>query len=280
MILLLGACGLSAWAAEPQTTGLKLAVDLAAHGDPAGAAVEFRRLALGADAPRERAGFYWASAFAYSQTGQAELADKMLDRAEDADPTLGAPASLLRAEQAAWRSRWNEAVFYEQSVLESATDSDARRYAARKLAAAQLHRGDLPAAQAALAPTGADAPARRAVDRYADGRDKSPTLGGWLGLVPGLGYVYAGEYANGARSLLLNGLFIFGQVNTARRDEWGAFAVISFFEITWYTGSIYGGVDASHRYNRRRLDACLGSLSGSFAPDFKQIPVISLRYQF
>ena len=35
---------------------------------------------------------------------------------------------------------------------------------------------------------------------------KKPWLGGVLGLVPGLGYVYSGEYANAARSLILNGL--------------------------------------------------------------------------
>ncbi|MCX6998176.1 MAG: hypothetical protein NTV49_14105 [Kiritimatiellaeota bacterium] len=279
-VLLLFALGLPAWAANPPAADLKLAAELAEHGDPAGAAVEFRRLALGADGARARAAFYWASAFAYTQTGQAELSDKMLDRAEDADPALGPPALLLRAENAARLAKWSEAGFYEQAVLDGAVTGDARRLAARRLAAAHLRRHDLPAARTALEKAGADTPASQALDQYARGRDKSPRLGGWLGVVPGLGYFYAGEPANGLRSLLLNGLFIFGLVNTAQHDEWGAFAVIGFFEITWYTGSIYGGVDASHRYNRSRLDACLGSLSGSFAPDFKQLPAISLRYQF
>ena len=263
-----------------ESSALKLAADLAEHGDPAGAAVEFRRLALGADGVRERAGFYWASAFTYAQAGRAELADKMLDRAEDADPALGAPALLLRAENAARLSKWSEAGFYAQSVLDGGVTGDARRLAARKLAAAQLRRHDLPAARTALEQAGADLPASQALDQYDRGRDKSPRLGGWLGVVPGLGYFYAGEPANGLRSVLLNGLFIFGMVNTAQHDEWGAFAAISFFEITWFTGSIYGGIDASHRYNRKRLDACLGRMPGSFAPDFRQLPTISLRYQF
>ena len=65
-------------------------------------------------------------------------------------------------------------------------------------------------------------------------------MGGLLGLVPGLGYAYSGEHANALRCLILNGLFIFGMVHTAENDDWGAFSVISFFELTWYSGSIYG----------------------------------------
>ena len=113
--------GLPVWAAQPPAADRQLAVDLAEHGDPAGAAVEFRRLALGADQGRERAGFYWAAAFAYTQSGQWAVSEKMLDRAEDADPELGAPALLLRAENAARQAQWTEAGFFGQSVLATAT---------------------------------------------------------------------------------------------------------------------------------------------------------------
>ena len=43
-------------------------------------------------------------------------------------------------------------------------------------------------------------------------------LGGILGIIPGLGYAYSGEYSNAARSLILNSLFIFhhGQHRSAR----------------------------------------------------------------
>ena len=74
-----------------------------------------------------------------------------------------------------------------------------------------------------------------------------------MGLIPGFGYFYSGEYASGLRAILLNGLFIYGMIDTADKDEWGAFAVISFFEFTWYGGSIYGGIDAAYRYNRQRV---------------------------
>ena len=72
-------------------------------------------------------------------------------------------------------------------------------------------------------------------------------FGGVLGLVPGLGYAYSGEYANAVRSLILNSLFIWGMVETADDDQWGLFALVTFGEFTWYSGSIYGGIDAAHR---------------------------------
>jgi hypothetical protein len=58
--------------------------------------------------------------------------------------------------------------------------------------------------------------------------------------------------------------------------------VISFFELTWYTGSIYGGIDASHRYNQRRLDRTLDAVDvgDSVQPDWRELPLLVLRYPF
>jgi hypothetical protein len=94
--------------------------------------------------------------------------------------------------------------------------------------------------------------------------------------------MYSGEWSNGARSLLLNGIFIFGMVYTANDGQWGAFAAITFFEITWYSGSIYGGVDAAHRYNRRRLEACAAVFreGADLDPDASALPGLLLRYRF
>lgn len=106
----------------------------------------------------------------------------------------------------------------------------------------------------------------KVVAEYIHSHDKSPRVGGFLGIVPGLGYAYSGEYGNALRCLLLNSLFIWGMVETAESEEWGAFSIITFFELTWYTGSIYGGIDSAHRYNKTRLDNALrevNKLSGS-----------------
>ena len=100
--------------------------------------------------------------------------------------------------------------------------------------------------------------------------------------MPGLGYAYSGEYSNALRSLILNSIFIYGMTDTADKEQWGAFAAITFFELTWYTGSIYGGIDAAHRHNRTRLTGCLDAVDGNAGVrvDLSRIPVVSLSFDF
>jgi len=276
-------CG-GATLAQNNTAGAQLARELTTESDHAGAALEYRRLALAASEVGERGGFFWASAFEYLRADDPVTADRMLNRAETEDPSLGLKTSLLRTDVALAARKWDEAAFFADVILQSpGAMREEKNLAARRYAVAELRTGDLPAARAGLQRAPDPVPsALAALDSYAQGRDNKPWLGGVLGLVPGCGYFYAGEWANGFRSVILNGLFIFGMVNTAQHDEWGAFSVITFFEATWYSGSIYGGIDASHRYNRERLDRTVSDVNGaaSFAPDQLKLPLVSLQFSF
>ena len=115
---------------------------------------------------------------------------------------------------------------------------------------------------------------------YGAGRNRSPRTGGLLGIIPGLGYLYYGEYGNTTRSLILNALFIYGMVDMAREDQRGGFGIITFFELTWYTGSIYGEFDAAHRCNQERLLTVADEIKAKqeLRTDFRQLPIITLRY--
>jgi hypothetical protein len=270
------------WPLMARAGDARLALDLAADGDFAGASIEFRRLALESEEARDRSGYYWAAAYAAWRAGQAEIAGLLLDRAEEAAAT-GVPGLMLRAAAAESQARPREAAFYYQGITPREASPAAVSVAARRLAALRVGQGDADGASQALAADPSPEPfAADALRRYQAGRDKNPWLGGALGLIPGLGYAYAGEYANAARSFLLNGLFIAGMITAADQDAWGVFAVIGFFEATWYTGSIYGGVDAAHRYNRRRREACAEALAGSsgFTPDWPSLPAVSLTFSF
>ncbi len=274
----------SAALAQSPGLGTQLANELAADRDHAGAALEYRRLALAEPGAEARGGFFWASAFEYLRAADPVAADRILNRVEAEAPSLGSKTLLLRTEVALASRKWDEAAFFAEGILQSpGAAREEKNMAARRYAVAELRAGDLPAARAGLqrAPDPAP-PALAAVETYAQGRDKKPWLGGVLGLVPGFGYFYAGEWANGFRSVILNSLFIFGMVNTAQHDEWGAFSAITFFEITWYTGSIYGGIDASQRYNRDRLDQAATGVNGgaAFAPDALKLPLVSLQFSF
>ena len=280
---LLGLLAVPAFADEIQAPVLKLAAELSKAGDHHGAAIEFRRLALGTSAASERGAYDWAAAYEYWRGKELEAADQMLSRTESEAPEWRPAVLLLRTESELAKREWKTAALCAQKLLNSATTNQLQVLAARKLAAAQVREQDVAAARDALAqsPVNLDK-ATAALDQYAAGHDKSPTVGGLLGLIPGFGYFYSGQYGDGFRSLLLNGLFIYGMVDTGRKNEWGAFGAITFFESVWYSGSVYGGIDAAQRYNRQRLDSAVNSINGDagFEPDYRQLPLVVLKFEF
>ncbi|MDD5678067.1 MAG: hypothetical protein PHW60_08780 [Kiritimatiellae bacterium] len=263
--------------------GLRLAQELSGEGQHEPAALEYRRLALSETNTQARGGFFWVAAYEYTQARQWKLALPLLDRAEDSDRELTSVALLLRAETASAEKKHEEAVYYLQSAVGEKSSPDMQKFAVRRMAGEYVRAGQPAQAHAVLSQApGDEAAALAALAGYQRERDKSPVLGGVLGLIPGLGYMYSGEYANGLRSLILNGLFMGAMVYSGVEDQWGAFAVISFFEITWYGGSIYGGIDAAQRYNRDRRERCLEAVQGraAFVPNFKQLPIVSLQFRF
>lgn len=282
MVVLLGCGFLLAMSVSGGEADRKLAIELAREKDHHAAAIEFRRLALGGSREERQGGYYWLAGYQYSLEENADLSDEMLDRAESLDPDLAISGSLLRGRNALARNNADEAAFYYRSLVRS-DDQQLGDYAARRLAAIQLRAGDAVSARETLEESAsAEDAAFEAIEDYRQGDDKSPVVGGLLGIVPGLGHAYSEEYANGLRCLILNSLFIYGMAHTAQEEDWGAFAVISFFELTWYSGSIYGGIDSAHRYNRQRLDDCVKRIEGNagYSPDWKMTPTIRLEFKF
>lgn len=248
------------------------------YGD---AAMEFRRAAMDEPEALRRGGLYWAAAYSYWRAGEDSLTLRMLDRAEDQTTELATEAILLRAEAELTQARIDRARFYFENVANGKGEQGARSFANRRLAGIALLENDLQTAKDRIRLADPDASREvDAIERYAAGHDKSPALGGLLGIIPGLGYVYSGEYANAARCMILNGLFIYGLVNTADHEQWGAFSAIAFFELTWYTGSIYGGIDSAHRFNENRLSESIRAVqSGAeLRPDVDRLPVVSLSF--
>jgi len=262
---------------------LALAVQMAAEDEHHLSAIEFRREALNAEEPGEKGACYWAAGYEYLKAGHYKLSADMLDRAEDLDPGVSIDAVLLRAEIAARLQRYDESIFYYNSILNSNVCDDMKILASRRLSSVYLRTGQTDTAIKAIlnSPTSRNDKIE-AIRKYEEENDKVPWLGGILGLLPGLGYAYSGEHSNALRSFILNGLFIYGMIDTADREQWGAFTAISFFELTWYSGSVYGGLDAAHRHNRDRLNRCIALIEGDtdFSADLSRIPVVSIRFDF
>ncbi|MFC1497158.1 tol-pal system YbgF family protein [Verrucomicrobiota bacterium] len=261
----------------------QLALDLDREAFHDRSAIEFRRLAASITNSHYKAGHYWAAAYEYFKAGNIKLSEKMLDLTEDTSSELNQHAILLRGENALSLGNWNEACFFMESILNSNPSEELKLLSSRKMAGSYLHKKQLEKVREALLKV----PERNIKElaeckKYASGHDRTPWLGGVLGIIPGLGYAYSGEYANALRSFILNGIFIYGLVDTADHEQWGGFTAIAFFELTWYTGSIYGGIDAAHRYNQKRLNDCLEKIEGetSFFPDLSKIPIVSLKFEF
>jgi tetratricopeptide (TPR) repeat protein len=81
---------------------------------------------------------------------------------------------------------------------------------------------------------------------------KNPRLAGALSIIPGLGYVYCERYQDALISLLVNGGLIWAAYEAFDNDLVALGSVITFVEIGFYSGNIYGSVASAHKYNRVR----------------------------
>ncbi len=258
----------------------ELAWSLSEEGDFNLSALEFRRMAVDATDEEGKSSYLWMAGYNYYMDKDYGRAQSMLDGAEDASVSIENAAMLLRGDIALELNDYESARFYYESVE---PDSDElSQYIALRTAGSFMRSGKTEKALKSLPESAAGRRARDAIIQYREGRDKKPAVGGLLGLIPGLGYFYSGEYANGIRSMILNGIFIYGMISTAEEEQWGAFSVITFFELTWYSGSIYGGIDAAHRYNRDRLSLSLQAVDAdlSLKPDPRHQTRLYLQYRF
>ncbi len=258
---------------------LSLASSLRASGEYSPSALEYRRLAadLNPGDPSLPA-LYLSAADAYRLERRWDRMAKMLDAAEDAAadyalvshpdsqalPCVNSPAPLLflRLRRAEGMRDWPSAAAYADDLAASCGEGESQLadWARRSTSANRLRADGLPG-----------------------GNTKSPRIGGLMGIIPGMGYAYSGEWGNAIRSIFLNGIFGWAMYECADREQWGLFAVSTFFEMTWYTGSIYGGIDAAHRYNRNRLDTAVHELRGDEVPRLERdtrLEVFSLRISF
>lgn len=265
-------------------SGLDLARELTAARDYPQAAIEFRRLAIETEAPREKGAYYWMAGYAYWKADRWAQAERMLGEAEDAAPDLETEIYLLRAENSRASEKRPEAEFYFESLSSDIRPEPVRRLATKRLAVMRTEMADFEGAREALQSyqLGDADEGVTAINAYENGKSKSMMVGGLLGLIPGLGYAYAGEYANAARSLILNSLCIWGLVEFAGDEQWGGVALVGFAEVTFYSGSVYGGVDAVARYNDMRLQRCTSAIerNAHFEPLPSALPLLELTFEF
>lgn len=80
-------------------------------------------------------------------------------------------------------------------------------------------------------------------------KPKSKTLGLTLGIIPGLGYLYAGHPKSAISSLIINSLLGFATYSTFKSNNNGLGTLLAITSIGFYFGNIKGGKMATERYN-------------------------------
>jgi TolA-binding protein len=86
---------------------------------------------------------------------------------------------------------------------------------------------------------------------------KNPRAAGALAVIPGAGHLYVGRYQDAFVAFLLNGVMIWGAVEAFDNDNEGLGALLTLFEIGFYSGNIYSAVSSAHKHNRRRKEGFL-----------------------
>jgi hypothetical protein len=93
------------------------------------------------------------------------------------------------------------------------------------------------------------------------GDEKSPLFAGALSaVIPGAGQLYVGRPRDAALAFALNGILIAGIVAAFHNDEPVAGAALSIVELAWYSGNVYGAVNAAHKRNAMSLQRFFGEL--------------------
>lgn len=116
-------------------------------------------------------------------------------------------------------------------------------------------------------------------------KQKSSTLAGTLSIIPGAGYLYCGRYQDALIALLVNGGLIWAAYEAFSNDLYALGSVITFVEIGFYAGNIYGSVASAHKYNRKNERQWIQNLRQRLKVNLASRPEnrgieLSLRYKF
>lgn len=91
-------------------------------------------------------------------------------------------------------------------------------------------------------------------------KTKSPRVAGFLAILPGAGHIYCERYQDALISLVINGGFMIAAWEAFENDNEALGALLTFFEIGFYSANIYSAVNSAHKYNRKQKNQLLQHL--------------------
>ena len=114
---------------------------------------------------------------------------------------------------------------------------------------------------------------------------KKPKLAGALSIIPGAGQLYVGRRQDALIAFLVNAGLIWAAYESFDNELYALGGLITFVEIGFYSGNIYGAVTGAHKYNRKQTHRFIEKLKNNtkikLSGDSKNQRVLfSLRYDF
>ncbi len=88
------------------------------------------------------------------------------------------------------------------------------------------------------------------IDKKGELDTKDPLIAALCSLIPGGGHAYLGQWGTALTALTWNALFIVAAVQAWLTGDWGVAIVLTFAELGWYAGSMFGAIAGTFRHNR------------------------------
>ncbi len=178
------------------------------------------------------------------------------------DSELALRSYLMVSESYVKAGTFDAAIINLQNLLNITRDVDVRDEAHYRLGWIYIETAAWEKARTAFAAISGENRIRYRLERLSAELDregrlprKDPTLAGLLSIVPGAGQLYVGRQQDALVAFLVNAGLIMAAYEAFDREMYALGAVVSFVEIGFYAGNIYGAVSGAHKFNRKtRLD--------------------------
>lgn len=98
------------------------------------------------------------------------------------------------------------------------------------------------------------------LDQYKLIPSKNPGLAGILSIIPGAGFLYCERYQDALVAFLLNSALMYAAYDAFDDGNDALGAVITFVELGFYGGNIYGAIGSAHKYNQEKTGRFIETL--------------------
>jgi outer membrane protein assembly factor BamD (BamD/ComL family) len=195
------------------------------------------------------------------------------------DPEIRAEAAYLVGETSFQQGRYAQAIADLRPVAERYGHTPVGERARYLLGWSYLRARQWPEASQTFESIGTTSPlfpsSRVLADAAREGEHlprKSPALAGLMSaVIPGTGHFYTGRLRDGTIALLLNGAFLAAGIEAVSAGNEAAAGLLFFFEAAWYSGALYGAVNAAQKYNRDLEERWLQGLERQHSPSLRSL---------